>query len=412
MRICSPLFAELSGIGVAGHMHGVTALDKRGDVLRPCILWNDTRAHAEAAALGKQTGIQDLSGNIVLPGFTAPKLEWIRKNEPGVYQQIAKVVLPAAYLNFYLTGAYVADMSDSAGTSWLDVRKRGWSPELLAASHMLVDQMPRLVEGLQKAGVLKDELRRNWGLNNQVIVAGGAGDNAAAACGVGALHEGQGFVSLGTSGVILTARDHCRPNPEMAVHSFCHAIPDYWYQMGVMLAATDSLDWLARVTDKTPAELTAALGTKLTPPSAALFMPYLSGERTPNNDAAIRSSFTGISAQTSRNDLTKAVLEGLAFGLKDSFEALVASGACVDSFIAIGGGAHSDYWLKLIATVLNLPLHIPEQGEFGAALGAARLGMVAAIGKVPSDVMTPPKIKRVIQPEQALTKDFEVTSLR
>ena len=211
MRICSPLFAELSGIGVAGHMHGVTVLDKRGDVLRPCILWNDTRAHAEAAALGKQTGIQDLSGNIVLPGFTAPKLEWIRKNEPGVYQQIAKVVLPAAYLNFYLTGAYVADMSDSAGTSWLDVRKRGWSPELLAASHMLVDQMPRLVEGLQKAGVLKDELRRNWGLKNQVIVAGGAGDNAAAACGVGALHEGQGFVSLGTSGVILTARDHCRP---------------------------------------------------------------------------------------------------------------------------------------------------------------------------------------------------------
>jgi xylulokinase len=412
MRDSVSEFAALKGIGVAGHMHGATILDEQGNVLRPCILWNDTRAHAEAAALDIQAEVKSLSGNIVFPGFTAPKLEWLREHEPEVYQQIAKVVLPAAYLNFYLTGEFVADMSDSAGTSWLDVRKRDWSLLLLDASHMQLDQMPRLVEGSQKAGILRHELRRKWGLEEPVAVAGGAGDNAAAACGVGALHEGQGFVSLGTSGVILTARDHCQPNPEMAVHTFCHAIPDHWYQMGVMLAATDSLNWLARVTDKTPAELTAALGTTLTPPGAVLFLPYLSGERTPHNDAAIRGSFTGISAQTSRDDLTKAVLEGVAFGLKDSFEALGASGADVDSLIAIGGGARSDYWLKLIATVLNTPLHVPEQGEFGAALGAARLGMVAATGKTPSEVMTPPKIKRVIQPEQSLIKDFEAAYQR
>lgn len=408
MRDSVPEFSDLKGIGVAGHMHGATVLDKHGDVLRPCILWNDTRAHVEAAELDKLAGMQSLSGNIVFPGFTAPKLEWLRKNEPEIYQKIAKVLLPAGYLNFYLTGDYVADMSDSAGTSWLDVQKRDWSPTLLAASHMQLDHMPRLVEGSQKAGGLREELRCKWGLEEPVVVAGGAGDNAAAACGVGALHEGQGFVSLGTSGVILTARDHCQPNPKMAVHTFCHAIPDHWYQMGVMLAATDSLNWLARVTDKTPAELTEALGTALTPPGALHFLPYLSGERTPHNDAAIRGSFIGISAQTSRDDLTKAVLEGVAFGLKDSFEALVASGANIDSLIAIGGGARSDYWLKLIATVLNTPLHIPEQGEFGAALGAARLGLVASTGKAPSDVMTPPKIKRVIQPEQSLIKDFDV----
>ncbi len=412
MHASVPEFAELKGIGVAGHMHGATVLDKNGEVLRPCILWNDTRAHAEAAALDDQSEVQNLSGNIVFPGFTAPKLEWIRKNEPDIYQRIAKVLLPAAYLNFYLTDDYVADMSDSAGTSWLDVRKRDWSPKLLAASGMRVDQMPRLVEGSQTAGYLKDELRRKWGLKNAVSVAGGAGDNAAAACGVGALQEGQGVVSLGTSGVILSARDHCQPNPEMAVHTFCHAIPDHWYQMGVMLAATDNLNWLARVTDKTPADLTAALGAKLTPPGAVLFLPYLAGERTPHNDAAIRGSFTGISAQTSRDDLTKAVLEGVAFGLKDSFNALAASGACVARLIAIGGGARSDYWLKLIATVLNTPLFVPEQGEFGAALGAARLGLVAATGQAPNDVMTPPKIKRVVQPEQSLINDFEVAYQR
>ena len=290
LRATQPLFTGLRGIGVAGHMHGATLLDAAGKVLRPCILWNDTRSAAEAAVLDALPEVRALSGNIVFPGFTAPKLEWVRHNEPEVFAKTAKVLLPAAYLNYYLTGDYVADMSDSAGTSWLDVGKRQWSERLLEASHMRPDQMPRLVEGSDVAGGLRQELVRKWGLSGPVTVAGGAGDNAAAACGIGALDEGQGFVSLGTSGVLLAARDGYSPAPETAVHTFCHAVPGRWYQMGVMLSATDSLNWLARITGEKPADLTAKLGEELQTPGAVRFLPYLSGERTPHNDADISAS--------------------------------------------------------------------------------------------------------------------------
>lgn len=407
MRETHPAFAGLSGIGVAGHMHGATLLDAAGQVLRPCILWNDTRAHAEAARLDAMDAVRTLSGNIVFPGFTAPKLDWVRENEPALFDRIAKVLLPAAFLNHYLTGDYVADMSDSAGTSWLDVGARGWSETLLQAGHMRADQMPRLVEGSAPAGQLRADLARKWGLSGTVTVAGGAGDNAAAACGIGALEEGQGFVSLGTSGVLLAARDGYRPAPETALHTFCHAVPGRWYQMGVMLSATDSLNWLSRVVGQKPSELTRALGETLLAPGSLRFLPYLSGERTPHNDAAIRGSFTGISTGTSREDMTRAVLEGVAFGLRDSFDALAATEARLDRLIAIGGGSASRYWLKLIATVLGVPLQLPGDGEFGAALGAARLGMTAATGVAPEAVMTPPEIQDEIMPDPALRARFD-----
>lgn len=399
MRATFPTFKDLKGIGVAGHMHGATLLDEDGAVLRPCILWNDTRSHAEASALDATDGVRALSGNIVFPGFTAPKLAWVRAHEPEVFKRVAKVLLPAAYMNFHLTGEYVADMSDSAGTSWLDVGKREWSQALLDAGHMSRAQMPRLVEGSETAGHLRGDLARAWGVSETVVVAGGAGDNAAAACGIGALNEGQGFVSLGTSGVILAARDGYKPAPETAVHTFCHAVPDRWYQMGVMLSATDSLNWLGSVTGSDPATLTKALGEELSDPGAVRFLPYLSGERTPHNDAGVRGSFTGLSTSTSRDDLTRAVLEGVAFGLRDSFEALAATEARFDRLIAIGGGIGSDYWLKLIATVLGVPLMLPGDGEFGAALGAARLGMTAATGAAPDAVMTEPALTRQIDPD-------------
>ncbi len=398
MRETCPAFAGLRGIGVAGHMHGATLLDARGIVLRPCILWNDQRSYAEAAELDQTNGVRELSGNIVFPGFTAPKLAWVRKNEPEIFKKTAKVLLPAAYLNYYLTGDYVADMSDSAGTSWLDVGQRAWSDHLLDVSHMRRDQMPRLVEGAEAAGELRRELAGKWGISNSVTVAGGAGDNAAAACGIGALDEGQGFVSLGTSGVLLAARDGYRPAPETAVHTFCHAMPGRWYQMGVMLSATDSLNWLSRIVGQSPAELTAALGDTLQPPGALRFLPYLSGERTPHNDADIRGGFTGLSAATTREDLTRAVLEGVAFGLRDSFEALAATDARMDKIIAIGGGSASRYWLQLIATVLDIPLQLPGSGEFGAALGAARLGIIASSGTAPENVMTSPDIQEELHP--------------
>ncbi|MGI9511139.1 MAG: xylulokinase [Geminicoccaceae bacterium] len=407
MRGSYPAFADIKGIGVAGHMHGATLLDEAGDVLRPCILWNDTRAHAEAARLDAADQVRALSGNIVFPGFTAPKLEWVRENEPGVFENVAKVLLPAAFLNFYLTGDYVADMSDSAGTSWLDVGARDWSERLLDVSHMRLDQMPRLVEGTASAGELRRELHTKWGLSNPVTVAGGAGDNAAAACGIGALDEGQGFVSLGTSGVLLSARGGYRPAPETAVHTFCHAVPGRWYQMGVMLSATDSVNWLARITGQSPAELTTALGDRIERPGRVRFLPYLSGERTPHNDADIRGCFTGLAGETTRDDLTRAVLEGVAFGLRDSFEALSATGANLDELIAIGGGTASRYWLRLIATVLGVPLRLPSGSEFGAALGAARLGMAAATEIAPERIMVPPTLGETIEPDRNLQAAFE-----
>ena len=403
-----PQFSDIQGVGVAGQMHGATLLNAAGGVLRPCILWNDTRSHAQAARLDATDHVRTLSGNIVFPGFTAPKLEWVRENEPDIFAAVAKVLLPAAYLNYYLTGEYVADMSDSAGTSWLDVGKRDWSDRLLQVSHMRRDQMPRLVDGSEAAGTLRSDLLTRWGFSGPVTVAGGAGDNAAAACGIGALGEGQGFVSLGTSGVLLSVRDGYRPAPKTAVHTFCHAIPGRWYQMGVMLSATDSLNWLASITDISPSDLTASLGDQLKPPGRVRYLPYLSGERTPHNDSEIRGSFTGLATETTRDDLTRAVLEGVAFGLRDNFEALVATDAKMEELIAIGGGTASRYWLRLIATVLGVPLHLPGSGEFGAALGAARLGMVAATGVPPEQVMTAPELSETIDPDTEMQPAFDV----
>lgn len=400
-------FAVLQGIGVAGHMHGATLLDKADQVIRPCILWNDTRSHVEAARLDADPDFRRISGNIVFPGFTAPKLEWVRAHEPENHARVAHVLLPAAYLNLWLTGDHVADMSDSAGTSWLDVGARAWSETLLTKSHMRPDQMPRLVEGSAAAGQLRKDLAAAWGLTQPVMVAGGAGDNAAAACGIGAMAEGQGFVSLGTSGVLLAGRDGYHPAPETALHTFCHAVPGQWYQMGVMLSATDGLNWLSRITGPKPADLTAPLGEDLLPPGPVRFLPYLSGERTPHNDSVIRASLTGLGANTTRDDLARAVLEGVAFGLRDSFEALKATGARIDRLMAIGGGARSTYWLKAIATALDVVLTLPAAGDFGAALGAARLGMVAAgMGSV-ADVMVAPPVTREIVPDAMLRAAFD-----
>lgn len=407
LRTACPKFTDLTGIGVSGHMHGATVLGDNDRVLRPCILWNDTRSHAEAARLDSTDDVRALSGNIVFPGFTAPKLAWLRVHEPEIFAQIKMVLLPAAYLNLYLTGTHVGDMSDAAGTSWLDVGARAWSDTLLDAGGMSLTQMPHLVEGSQAAGTLRPDLAQRWGLTGTVTVAGGAGDNAAAACGIGALDEGQGFVSLGTSGVLLAARGGYKPDPQTAVHTFCHAVPGRWYQMGVMLSATDCLNWLARITGTSPSALTKDLGDTLRPPGAVRFLPYLSGERTPHNDADIRASFTGLSTGTTRDDMTRAVLEGVAFGLRDSFEALSATGAQLDNLIAIGGGSASRYWLEMIATVLGVPLQLPTDGEFGAALGAARLGQIAATDAVPESVITTPEIDTVIAPNDALKPEFD-----
>ena len=399
--------AQVRGIGVSGHMHGAVLLDDAGAVLRPCILWNDTRSTAEAAELDAIPGVRGLSGNIVFPGFTAPKLLWVARHEPQVFESVDTVLLPAAYMNFHLTGDRFADMSDSAGTAWLDVGARDWSAPLLAGSGMRADQMPRLVEGCEAGGVLRADLAARWGMTREVCVVGGAGDNAASACGVGALRHGTGFVSLGTSGVVLAGRDGYAPLPESAVHTFCHALPGQWYQMGVMLAATDCMNWLARVTGAAPAVLSQEVGADPGGPGVLRFLPYLSGERTPHNDSRIRGGFLNIDVATDRRDMTRAVMEGVAFGLRDSAEALKASGAGLDQMLAIGGGAQSRYWVALLATVLGVPLTLPRQGDYGAALGAARLAMVGTGAGTPDDIMVPPPSHETIAPNAALAESYD-----
>lgn len=398
--------SALCGIGLSGQMHGATLLGADDRVLRPCILWNDTRAHAEAARLDAVSGVRETSGNIVFPGFTAPKLLWVETHEPDVFRDTAKVLLPKDYLRLWLTGTYATDMSDAAGTTWLDVGARAWSGALLDAGHMTRAQMPELVEGTAPTGTLRRELATEWNITGPVTVVGGGGDNAAAACGVGTLREGDGFVSLGTSGVLLAAKNSFTPAPETAVHTFCHALPDTWYQMGVMLAATDSLNWLTRITGQSAASLAGELGETLDAPGEVRFLPYLSGERTPHNDSTIRGAFTGLAIGTDRADMTRAVMEGVSYALRDNLEALKATGTRLERLLVIGGGAQSPYWVNLMATIFGLPIDLPQQGEFGAALGAARLAICGITGAAPIDVMTPPPIARTIMPRADLGASY------
>ena len=395
--------AAVRGIGLSGQMHGATVLDAADQPLRPCVLWNDGRAAEEAAELDGDPRFRAITGNIVFPGFTAPKLVWMARNEPDLFRRVAKVLLPKDYVRLWLTGEHVSDMSDSAGTSWLDTGRRQWSSDLLGATGLDVDRMPRLVEGTEVSGTLRQDLRERWGISSTgVVVAGGAGDNAASACGVGTVPPGTAFVSLGTSGVLFASSESYSPNPDRAVHTFCHAIPGTWHQMGVILAATASLEWLAMVTGKSADALTASLGDTLRPPAATAFLPYLSGERTPHDDAAIRGAFVGIGHGTDVAALTQAVLEGVAFAFADCRDVLGG----VLRATAVGGGSRSRYWLALLATCLEAPIDVPADGDFGAAFGAARLGLIAATDADPLDVCTPPDIRETIDPDPRLVDAF------
>jgi xylulokinase len=398
--------AAVRGIGLSGQMHGATLLDADDQVLRPCILWNDTRSYVEAAALDADPRFRAVTGNIVFPGFTAPKLAWVAKHEPEIFGKVRWVLLPKDYLRLWLTGEHMSEMSDSAGTSWLDTGKRKWSSDLLAATNLDERQMPTLVEGTEVAGKLRGELASKWGIASDAVVAGGAGDNAASACGMGTVSHGAAFVSLGTSGVLFAANGAYLPKPESAVHAFCHALPNTWHQMGVILSATDALNWHSEVTGKSPSELTGELGDTLKAPSSVTFLPYLSGERTPYNDAAIRGAFIGLGHESSRVVLTQAVLEGVSFAIRDNLEALRSAGTDIAHVTAIGGGSRSRYWLASIATALGVPVNLPADGDFGAAFGAARLGLIAATGADPVAVCTPPVTAGTIEPDAALASAY------
>jgi len=376
-------FSAVRGIGLSGQMHGAVLLDGADAVLRPAILWNDGRCHAECAELeAAAPALHAIAGNLAMPGFTAPKLLWVKKHEPAIFAQVKSVLLPKDWLRLQLTGEKVSDPSDAAGTLWLDVARRDWSDELLAATGLTRAHMPRLVEASEPSGLLKPELAQAWGLGAEVIVAGGAGDNAASAIGIGATQPGDGFISLGTSGVLFVVNDRFAPNPASAVHAFCHALPARWHQMSVMLSAASCLRWFCQLVGQPESALLAELapGDAAISERAPIFLPYLAGERTPHNDPFAPGVFHGLKSQTNRADCTYAVLEGVAFGLADGLAALRAAGTEVRQLSLVGGGSRSPYWAQLIADTLDVEIVVHTGSEAGGALGAARLGWLACLG--------------------------------
>jgi xylulokinase len=375
-------------------------------VLRPAILWNDVRSTTECAELEAAfPTLRQVTGNIAMPGFTAPKLLWVRKHEPELFARVHTVLLPKAYIRYRLTGEMIEDMSDASGTLWLDVGARDWSDAALAATGLSRRTMPRLVEGNAQAGRLLPTLAARWRMVRPPIVAGGAGDNAAGAIGLSAIRPDDAFVSLGTSGVLFATTGSFRPYPQAAVHAFCHALPGTWHQMGVTLSAASSLTWWSGVTGRSEAELLAELEVP-TAPSPALFLPYLGGERTPHNDGTIRGAFAGLSHAIDRRLLTQAVLEGVAFSLRDCLDALAASGTRIEMADVIGGGSRSQVWIGIIAAALGIPLHRLAAGEHGAAFGAARLARMAVTGEAPETVCTPPAREETISPDPALAAAY------
>jgi len=360
-------------------MHGATLLDKNSQVIRPAILWNDGRSAAECAELEQAVpNSRETTGNIMMPGFTAPKLLWLKHHEPDNFAQIDKVLLPKDYLRWLLTGVFAADMSDAAGTLWLNTQKRQWDTELLAACGLNLTHMPQLFEGNQITGKLQSDLASRWGVSEVPVVAG-AGDNAAGAIGVGLVEPGQGMISLGTSGVYFVVTDHFSQQAELAVHSFCHALPNRWHLMSVMLSAASCLDWFAKqVVEEDIGQLLEQLeNNPVNQKTAPYFLPYLSGERTPHNDPLAQGAFIGLTHDTSKLDMLHSVLEGVCFAFADGVDALHQSGTKATEITVIGGGAQSAYWRQLMADVLQTKITFRKGGEVGPALGAARLAQLA-----------------------------------
>ena len=392
---------QVRALAVAGQMHGAVLLDAHDRVLRPAILWNDGRCQAECAELeAREPASRQITGNRAMAGFTAPKLMWVARHEPALFAQVARVLLPKDWLVLQLSGQASSEMSDAAGTLWLDVAGRRWSPAMLAASGMRADQMPALHEGPDVVGRLLPDLLRAWALPAAVQVAAGASDNAGGAVGVGVVKPGEAFLSLGTSGVIFVASAGPQANPDRGVHTFCHALPGTWHQMAVMLSASSALSWWCGITGLDPAALLASLTVGGLRQAAPIFLPYLSGERTPHADPGASASFHGLTHAHGRDDLSYAVLEGVAFAFADGLAALHEAGSRPTHLLAIGGGARSDTWLQLLADVLGLPLHRPAGAEVGPALGAARLALLS-LGLGQASVVTAPPIARRFEPQAA-----------
>lgn len=394
--------AAVRGIGLSGQMYGATLLDRADRPLRPAILWNDTRTARECRILEERApDVVSIAGRRPTPGTTATKLMWLKAAEPDAFDRVETVLLPKDYVRLKLTGDKASDKADSSGTLWMDVAARDWSDRLLAASGMERRQMPALYEGTEATGRLRPALAERWGMAVPPVVAAGGGDNACGACGTGLVRPGDGTVSLGTSGVLFVATDAARPSPDHAIETLCHAVPDVWHHMSVVLSATASLNWLAKLLRRPAADLIRALGPAPRPATALLFLPFLDGCWSPQADADVRGAFVGLSHGTGEEEMTAAVLQGVVFSFLEAADAFRANGLGFDRLLGIGGGSRSDLWLSMVATALGVTVAVPTASELGAAFGAARLGLIAATGAAPLDVLTQPAIAREVAPTAA-----------
>ncbi len=396
--------AAVRAAGLSGQMHGATLLDSEDRPLRPAILWNDGRSARECLELERrEPDSRTITGNIMMPGFTAPKLLWVLHHEPDVFRSTACVLLPKDYVRLRMTGEKVSDLSDASGTGWLDVGARDWSEALLAATGLTRRHMPRLVEGTRPSGTLTVRAAEQLELP-RVPVAGGAGDNAASAVGLGVVTPGEAFLSLGTSGVLFVVTDRFRPNADGAAHAFCHCLPGRWHQMSVMLSASSALDWVAQLTGQTDlSRLVEAAKARGLTRDSPFFLPYLTGERTPHNDPHCRGVFFGIRPDTTAADLAGAALEGVALAFADGRDVLLEKGGTIGEISVTGGGSRLPYWGELLAAALDRPLTYRRASEVGAALGAARLARLALSGERVEEVCVAPVIDRVVPPDPELS---------
>ena len=397
-------WSRLRAVGLSGQMHGATLLDADGAALRPAMLWNDGRSGAQCATItARVPDLTDRAGNIAMPGFTAPKVLWVAEHEPAVFAATRTVLLPKDYVRFRMTGAMATDPSDASGTLWLDVGRRDWDDTLLAATGLTRANMPTLVEGSAISANVSGAVATAWGIASDVAVAGGGGDNAASAVGIGAIHAGQGFLSLGTSGVLFAVTERYVSFPARTMHGFCHALPGRWHAMSVHLSAASALAWVAALVgagEDIVGLLATVEGWAATPRNRAeapVFLPYLSGERTPHNDPEASGMFAGLRMDHGAPALAYAVLEGVAFAFADGLSVLGEAGARLESCLLVGGGARSPFWCQMLADVLDIELLLPAGAEAGAAFGAARLAMLAAGGEEATVCVRPP-IERVFTP--------------
>jgi xylulokinase len=414
-------FARLRALGVSGQTQGTVLLDKHHRLLRPAMLWNDSRARAECVELEAMvTNSRDITGNMALPGFTAPKLLWLQKYEPSVFNSIAKVLMPKDFIVFRLCGELVTDMSDASSTLCLDVAQRDWSERMIASIGLTRDHFPRLAEGSDAIGALLPTLAQAWGLSRPVLIAAGAGRPAATAVGLGVLDEGEAYVSLGPSGLVFVSTGGTRPGPELAVRNFGHCLPERWYQLGVIPAGMASLDWWSTISGGNGNRIGIGIGNShlidragtTDKHAAPVFLPYLGGASTPHNDPRASGVFFGLHEGSDRDALAYAVLEGVAFSVADSLSAIKETGTRIRRASLVGSGSRSRFWTELLVTACDMPLDLHAPDVDGASLGAAHLARLAA-GQCPVDDLcrTPPIVETVV-PRSDWQEELDVRHAR